>query len=209
MILWWNLLILSFLRYRDRSVQFVKLSVFCEFVFPAGSITVCLIACLWKILLSRTSSTSDDKALRSLGTDERWQFKISNQSMLKLEIQKWNFLLKLQKTEESVFQHLSANCQVVPSIWHKTEKHIWKHLKHWTDGERQQTTTSKQLKCMIYEGKLCIWHTSYLSRTPRINSCNFFLAGVNFFRFNAKIWQFTVYFAEITQKIGNLLCILP
>ena len=35
-----------------------------------------------------------------------------------------------------------------------------------------------------------------------------FWAGVNLFRFNAKIWQFTVYFAVITQKIGNLLCIL-
>ena len=34
------------------------------------------------------------------------------------------------------------------------------------------------------------------------------LAGVNFYRFNAKNWQFTVYFAVITQKIGNLLCIL-
>ena len=32
--------------------------------------------------------------------------------------------------------------------------------------------------------------------------------GVNFYRFNAKNWQFTVYFAVITQKIGNLLCIL-
>ena len=29
-----------------------------------------------------------------------------------------------------------------------------------------------------------------------------------FFRFNAKNWQFTVYFAVITQKIVNLLCIL-
>ena len=37
---------------------------------------------------------------------------------------------------------------------------------------------------------------------------NFFLAGVNFYRFNAKNWQFTVYFVVITQKIGNLLCIL-
>ena len=37
---------------------------------------------------------------------------------------------------------------------------------------------------------------------------NFFLAGVNFYRFNAKNWQFTVYFAVITQKIDNLLCIL-
>ena len=31
---------------------------------------------------------------------------------------------------------------------------------------------------------------------------------VNFYRFNAKNWQFTVYFAVITQKNGNLLCIL-
>ena len=37
---------------------------------------------------------------------------------------------------------------------------------------------------------------------------SFFLAGVNFFRFHAKIWQFTVHFAVITQKIGNFLCIL-
>ena len=43
-------------------------------------------------------------------------------------------------------------------------------------------------------------HTSYLSRKPREFSCNFFLAGVNFYRFNAKHWQFTVYFAVITQK---------
>ena len=35
-----------------------------------------------------------------------------------------------------------------------------------------------------------------------------FLAGVNVYRFNAKNWQFTVYFAVITQKIGNFLCIL-
>ena len=51
-------------------------------------------------------------------------------------------------------------------------------------------------------------HTWYLSRTPRTCSCKFFWAGVNFYRFNAKNWQFTVYFAVITQKIGNFLCIL-
>ena len=38
--------------------------------------------------------------------------------------------------------------------------------------------------------------------------CKKKLTSVNFYRFNAKNWQFTVYFAEITQKIGNLLCIL-
>ena len=51
-------------------------------------------------------------------------------------------------------------------------------------------------------------HTSYLSRKPQEFSCKFFLAGVIFYRFNAKNWQFTVYFAVITQKIGNFLCIL-
>ena len=43
----------------------------------------------------------------------------------------------------------------------------------------------------------CVSHTSYLSRTPRVYSCNFFLAGVDFYRFNAKNWQFTVYFVVI------------
>ena len=51
-------------------------------------------------------------------------------------------------------------------------------------------------------------HTWYLSRAYERGSWKFFLAGVNFYRFNAKNWQFTVYFAVITQKIGNLLCIL-
>ena len=51
-------------------------------------------------------------------------------------------------------------------------------------------------------------HTWYLSRAPRACLCKFFLAGVNFYRFNAKNWQFTVYFAVTTQKIGNFLCIL-
>ena len=36
------------------------------------------------------------------------------------------------------------------------------------------------------------FHTSYLSRTPRTSPCRFFLAGVNFYRFNAKNWLFTV-----------------
>ena len=36
----------------------------------------------------------------------------------------------------------------------------------------------------------CIDHTSYLSREPRVYPCKFFLAGVNFYRFNAKNWHF-------------------
>ena len=33
-------------------------------------------------------------------------------------------------------------------------------------------------------------YTSYLSRTRGRCPCNFFLAGVNFYRFNAKNWHF-------------------
>ena len=33
-------------------------------------------------------------------------------------------------------------------------------------------------------------HTSYLSRTHGRCPCKFFLAGVNFYRFNAKNWHF-------------------
>ena len=58
-------------------------------------------------------------------------------------------------------------------------------------------------------------HTWYLSRTPRIYSCKFFLAGVNFYRFNSKNWHFrqilrekVAFFIDLTRKIGNLLCIL-
>ena len=35
---------------------------------------------------------------------------------------------------------------------------------------------------------------------------NFFWAGVNFYRFNAKNWQLTVYFAVITQKLA-IFCV--
>ena len=49
-------------------------------------------------------------------------------------------------------------------------------------------------------------HTWYLSRAPREYPCKFLLAGVNFYRFNAKNWQFTVYFAIITQKLPCVFC---
>ena len=73
--------------------------------------------------------------------------------------------------------------------------------------QRNSSLLSAHSVCFnIFRQKCC--HTSYLSRTPRTHSCKFFLTGVNFYRFNAKNWQFTVYFAVITQKIGDLLCIL-
>ena len=56
-------------------------------------------------------------------------------------------------------------------------------------------------------------HTSNLSREPRIYPCKFFLAGVNFYRFNAKNWHFrqilrekVVFFTDLTRKIGVFRC---
>ena len=41
--------------------------------------------------------------------------------------------------------------------------------------------------------------TSNLSRIPRVYLCKFFLAGVNFYRFNAKNWHFST---DFTRKSG-------
>ena len=56
-------------------------------------------------------------------------------------------------------------------------------------------------------------HTWYLSRTPRTYSCKFFLAGVNFYRFNAKNWhcwqilrEKVAFFTDFTRKIGICKC---
>ena len=57
-------------------------------------------------------------------------------------------------------------------------------------------------------------HSSYLSREPRVYSCKFFLAGVNFYRFNAKNWHFrqilrkkvAFFFTDLTWKIGVFGC---
>ena len=119
----------------------------------------CLFDCLLvkQSFLAAWSSTSDDKALRSLGRGERWQFKISNQSMLKLVKQRWNFVLKFHKTVDAVFQHLSANCHTVS--WPSGPKYLtrdWETYLETLNRWRNDTTT-KELKCRIYERKLCIW----------------------------------------------------
>ena len=56
--------------------------------------------------------------------------------------------------------------------------------------------------------------TSNLSRIPRVYLCKFFLAGVNFYRFNAKNWHFSTdftrkkwrFFTDKTRKIGVFRC---
>ena len=52
-----------------------------------------------------------------------------------------------------------------------------------------------------------------MSRIPRIYPCKIFLAGVNFYRFNAKNWHFrqilrekVAFFTDLTRKIGVFWC---
>ena len=88
------------------------------------------------------------------------------------------------------------------------EENIWRRIINGDVDDKQLVKQDKvnkadsafylldnsfdQSKSMV---KLVRAHTSYLSRKPREFSCKFFLAGV--------------IFTDLTQKIGNLLCILP
>merc|ERR1711994_18152 len=48
----------------------------------------------------------------------------------------------------------------------------------------------------------CCRHTSYLSRTHGRCPCKFFLASVNFYRFNAKNWHFRQILREKVAFFG-------
>ena len=83
----------------------------------------------------------------------------------------------------------------------------------WTNISFTSLTVSFEIGFNVLEflnrawlGQNCIPHICHEPTSEA--RVNYFLAGVNFYRFNAKNWHFTVYFAVITQKIGNLLCIL-
>ena len=56
--------------------------------------------------------------------------------------------------------------------------------------------------CMVLHGIVWYCDTWYLSWTPRIYSCKFFLAGVNYYRFNAKNWHFrkVAFFLQIQRE---------
>ena len=75
---------------------------------------------------------------------------------------------------------------------------------------RLDAYTVKAVLCITCANSLWIIHAipDICYGSHGYTRVKFFLAGVNFYRFNAKNWQFTVYFAIITQKIGNFLCIL-
>ena len=84
-------------------------------------------------------------------------------------------------------------------------------------------TRGSQRKYPRFSSNICSWnfsktkthgrkmngHTWYLLREPRVYPCKLFLAGVNFYRFNAKNWHFRQilrekwrFFTDLTRKIG-------
>ena len=84
------------------------------------------------------------------------------------------------------------------------------YLSQDSPTEQEIRTKLDRASGRVVIEQLQLWKSRFF--IPHIchepGSCKFFLAGVNFYRFNAINWQFTVYFAVITQKIGNFLCIL-
>ena len=143
--------------------------------------------------------------------DHQWQFNVVKYFFILLSLRLWKHIciyhiianiVPVVRTFEIHwyllgFDHF-CNCLQLISI----AKYVWLQILRFADTHSLLFKVSQV--SLLHS---CV-HTSYLSRTPQIYWCKFFLAGVNFYRFHAKNWQFTVYFAVITQKIGNFLCIL-
>ena len=90
--------------------------------------------------------------------------------------------------------HLPSTVSRVTNI--KIGRSWWK--ARWTTTSRWAKTRQHcRLTICMKLVELTNSHTSYLSQKPREFSCKFFLSGVNFYRLNAKNWQFTVYFVVI------------
>ena len=78
---------------------------------------------------------------------------------------------------------------------------------------RQMVALAEGEQPLVQYG-IVLFHTSYLSREPRVYPCKFFLAGVNFYRFNAKKLVFStdftlksgVFFTDLMRKIGVFRC---
>ena len=72
---------------------------------------------------------------------------------------------------------LFSTYSVLGAEYHKDENTC---PEHWTDG------SLVDMGCLLFDSSTTYsWtnaHTSYLSREPRVYSCKFFLAGVNFYR---------------------------
>ena len=120
----------------------------------------------------------------------------------------WKLLISVSIGSE-LFRTCTSSCKSSPS------RHCGfcrSSSPRWLCSRSRCCSRSRQGRCCTRRcwraGVAVVVHTWYLSRSPRTCQCKLFLAGVNFYRFNAKNWQFIVYFAVITQKIGNFLCIL-
>ena len=89
-------------------------------------------------------------------------------------------------------------------------KDAWPPAHHSTDFSDWEIVKRKKDFLQLSLGFWCWWcwgggswwwwwrwlHTWYLSREPWEFSCKFFLAGVNFYRFNAKNWHFRQFLRE-------------
>ena len=124
------------------------------------------------------------------------------------------------------------------NVWRFENLNIWKTFLHTQNialNSPKFKTKSKNFCQRYFWKKVCLnshimltecclspkiltrieWcvHTWYLSREPQEFLCKFFLAGVNFYKFNAKNWHFrqilrkkVAFFTDLTRKIGVFRC---
>ena len=132
---------------------------------------------------------------------------------------KCHFVHSVLELESSVSRESSASSVIslccgatcisvgisLPFVKHESSRHIFAcNNKTCPKGNFFKVDAMAPTHLQIYNLEQCgtyvwtekqilpLWHTWYFSRTPRTYSCKFFLAGVIFYRFNAKNWQFTV-----------------
>ena len=136
----------------------------------------------------------------------------------------WIFLPPLKQTNRHKNENLRPNLHhyhhiiimittiiMIDIIWNFSPP-----LSHPGRGSFPSNSWTMDMALSKYKytkGKL--WHTSNLLRIPRVYPCKFFLAGVNFYRFNAKNCHFRqilrekvafFFFTDLTRKIAVFRC---
>ena len=104
-------------------------------------------------------------------------------------------------------KHSNSICGEILNMAKRKKLLMLKNIKFYGWFVRKKVISEKLWWTFVEKKDI---HTSYLSREPRVYPCKFFLASVNFYRFNVKSWHFRqilrekvafFFFTDLTRKI--------